>query len=108
MVNPEAGAQAERTALAWQRTAIGVVAVGALTVRWTIVEHFPALPGIALATFGGVAGLFVVRQRYLRVHQTVAAGRTPVSRYLIPATAAFMAVVVAAITVGVVIEFARL
>ena len=101
------GAQAERTALAWQRTALGVVAVGALTVRWSVTEDFPVLPGIALVVVGGLAGLFVVRNRYLRVLQTVQSDQTPLSRYLIPVTTAFLVVVIAAITVGVAVEFAR-
>ena len=101
----DAGTAAERTALSWQRTALGVVATGALTVRCSVTEHFPILPGVALTAFGGIAGLFIVRQRYLRVLITVRTGRTPLSRYLIPATTAFMVVVEAGIAVGVASRF---
>lgn len=101
----DAGTAAERTALSWQRTALGVVATGALTVRWSVTEHFPMLPGIALTVFGGVAGLFVVRQRYLRVLTTVRTGQTPLSRYLVAATTAFMVVVIAGVAVGVASQF---
>jgi hypothetical protein len=42
------------------------------------------------------------------VIQTVRAGQTPVSRYLVPATAAFMVAVVTAAAVGIVVEMTRL
>lgn len=103
----DVGAQAERTALAWQRTALGLVAVAALTVRWSVTENFPVFPGIGLAVAGGLAGLVVVRQRYLRVLRTVETGHTPTSRYLIGATTVFMVAVVVGIAVGVAVEFSR-
>lgn len=103
----DVGAQAERTALAWQRTALGVMAVGALSVRWSVTEDFPVLPGIALVVFGGLAGLFVVRQRYLRVLKTVHSDQTPLSRYLIPLTTIFMVGVLTVIAMGVAVEFTR-
>lgn len=99
---------AERTALSWQRTVIGIIATGGLAVRWCVVEHFPVWPGIALAVIGAAAGLIVVPRRYRRVLESVRAGRTPLSRYLIPATTAFVAAVVAVMGVGVGIELARL
>lgn len=101
------GAQAERTSLAWQRTALGVVAVGALSIRWSVTENFPVFPGIALVVFGAIAGLFVVRQRYLRVLKTVTTGQNPLSRYIIGLTTVFMIVVIGAIAIGVAIEFSR-
>lgn len=104
----DAGGPAERTALAWQRTALGVVAVGALATRWTVTEQYPVWPAIVLATFGGVVGLFLGRQRYLRILTTVRAGETPLSRYLVPATAVFMVLIAAALSVGIGIELTRL
>lgn len=104
----DAGVPAERTALAWQRTFLGIVAVGALATRWSITEQYPVWPGIVLATFGGVVGLFLGRQRYLRIITTVRAGETPLSRYLVPATAAFMVFIVVIIGVGIGIELSRL
>ncbi|MCB1291496.1 MAG: DUF202 domain-containing protein [Mycobacterium sp.] len=104
----DAAGPAERTALAWQRTSLGVIAVGVLAARWCALQHFPVWPGIVLAAFGGVTGLFLVRQRYLRVMTTVRAGQTPLSRYLVPGTALFMVLIVAVVGVGVGIELSRL
>jgi hypothetical protein len=39
---------------------------------------------------------------------TVRAGETPLSRYLVPATAVFMVLIVAAVSVGIGIELAGL
>ena len=61
------GAQAERTALSWQRTGIGVIAIGALLLRWCVTESYPLWPGIALAASGSGISLFIVRHRYRRV-----------------------------------------
>jgi len=101
-------AQAERTALSWQRTAVGIVAAGALMVRWTATANLPVWPGAALIGIGGFAGVVLVRRRYARVMQAVRAGQTPVSRYLIPATAAFMVAVVVAAAAGIAVEMTRL
>jgi uncharacterized membrane protein YidH (DUF202 family) len=104
----DVGGPAERTALAWQRTSLGVVVVGALAARWSATEQFPVWPGIVLAAFGGVVGLLLGRQRYLRIMTTVRAGETPLSRYLVPAPAVFMVLIVAAVSVGIGIELAGL
>ena len=104
----EFAAVAERTALAWQRTALGVVAVGALIVRWSLMEDFPVWPSVLLCAFGGLAGLFLVRQRYLRIKRTVRAGQSPRSRYLVPGATAFMVATIAIISAGVGIELTRL
>ena len=75
----DVGAQAERTALAWQRTGIGTIAVGALVLRWCVTENFPLWPGVVLAMCGGITTLFLVRQRYQRVLRTVTTAQTPLS-----------------------------
>ena len=103
----EFGAQAERTALSWQRTALGVVAIGALIVRWSLIEDFPVWPGVLLVAFGGLAGLFLVRQRYLRVMQAVRADETPLSRYLVPGATLFITAAIATVSAGIGIELAR-
>jgi uncharacterized membrane protein YidH (DUF202 family) len=99
---------AERTALAWQRTIIGVLAVGALVVRWSITERFPPWPGVVLTALAALATLILVRQRYRRVRDTVIAGQTPLSRYLVPGATAFMIVVVVGTGAGIVLEYTRL
>ncbi|GAY18404.1 DUF202 domain-containing protein [Mycobacterium sp. shizuoka-1] len=99
---------AERTALAWQRTVIGVLAVGALVVRWSITERFPPWPGVALTAVAALAALVLVRQRYQRVRDTVGAGQTPLSRYLVPGATLFMVVVVVGIGAGMLLEYSRL
>jgi len=102
----EAGTQAERTALSWRRTSLGLIGVGALAVRWSVTEDFPPYPGVILTAFGGVVGLFVARARYLRVLHTVSNGQTPLSRYLIPVTTVVMVLVALAFSVGIAAEFA--
>jgi uncharacterized membrane protein YidH (DUF202 family) len=100
----DVGAQAERTALAWQRTAIGVMAVGALWVRWDIHEHLPVWPGILLTAVAGLAVVMLVPVRYSRVLRTVRAGHTPLSRATVPAAAAVLAVVILAVGAEVAIR----
>lgn len=55
-----------------------------------------------------LASLFLVGQRYQRVRQTVMAGQTPLSRYLIPAATVFTVGVILAIGAGIVVEYTRL
>lgn len=98
---------AERTALAWQRTMIGALAVGALVVRWSLTERFPPWPGVVLTALAALATLVLVRQRYRRVRDTVIAGQTPLSRYLVPGATVFMVVVVVGIGAGLVLEYTR-
>jgi uncharacterized membrane protein YidH (DUF202 family) len=99
-----AGAQAERTALAWQRTGIGLVLIGLLITRWSVTEAFPAWPGIVVAGLGGLAGLILVRRRYHRVLHTVSTGQTPLSRYLVPSTTALMVLIVLGVAAGYAVE----
>ncbi|AKK27565.1 DUF202 domain-containing protein [Mycobacterium sp. EPa45] len=103
----DATAVAERTALAWQRSMIGVIAVGALVVRWSVVERFPLWPGVVLTTAAALASLVVVRRRYRRVRDTVLAGQTPLSRYFVPGAAAFIVVLIAGVGAGIVSEYAN-
>lgn len=103
----DAAGVAERTALAWQRTIIGVLAVGALVVRWSITERFPPWPGVVLTALAALAALILVRQRYQRVRDTVLAGQTPLSRYLIPGATIVMIVVVVGVGAGILLEYAR-
>jgi uncharacterized membrane protein YidH (DUF202 family) len=104
----DAAGVAERTALAWQRSLVGLLAVGALVVRWSITERFLLWPGVLLTTVAALATLFLVRQRYQRVRDTVMAGQTPLSRYLVPGATVFMVVAVVGIGAGILLEYTRL
>ena len=101
----DATAVAERTALAWQRSTIGVLAVGALVVRWSIVERFPLWPGGILVTAAALASLVLVRRRYQRIRDTVLAGQTPLSRFFVPGATAVMLVLIAGVGVGIASEY---
>jgi uncharacterized membrane protein YidH (DUF202 family) len=105
-VTVDVTAVAERTALAWQRSIIGVLAVGALVVRWSAVQRFPLWPGVALIAAAALASLLLVRRRYQRVRDTVLAGQTPLSRYFVPGATAVMVVLVASVGVGIAVEYA--
>ncbi len=102
---PDATAVAERTALAWQRTLIGVLGVGALAVRWSVVERFPLWPAIGVTTVAALAGPMVMRRRYRRVRDTVLAGQTPLSRHVVPGATVLMVALVVGAGVGVVWEY---
>jgi len=102
----DVGAQAERTALAWQRTGIGVMAVGALLLRWDVNEHLPVWPGILLTAVAGLAVLVLVPDRYRRVLRTVQAGHTPLSRAMVPAATMLMVLVILGIGVELAMRLA--
>jgi uncharacterized membrane protein YidH (DUF202 family) len=100
----DVGAQAERTALAWQRTGIGAMAVGALLMRGHVHQHLlPPWPGLVLAVVGGVAVLVLVPQRYRRVLRAVQAGHTPLSRAMVPGAT----LVLVLVTIGIGVELLR-
>ena len=101
----DAGTQvAERTALAWQRTGIGTMAVGALLTHAYVHEHLlPPWPGLLLAVAGGVAILVLVPQRYRRITRAVQAGHTPLSRAMVPGATLMLVLV----TVGIGVELLR-
>lgn len=105
---PFAGLAAERTALAWQRSSMSMVAIGALVVRWSMVEHLPAWPGIVLTAVVAVGSLFAVRSRYRRVLDAVSAGQTPRSRYLVPVTAGLTATVVICVGISIIAVYPTL
>lgn len=96
----DAGAQAERTALAWQRTGFSAVLVGALLIRHHVTQGAPLWPGLLLTVAAGLAVLLWVPLRYRRVVTVVSCGRNPVSRTMVPATAAVLALVIVSAVVG--------
>ena len=72
------GLQAERTMIAWQRTALGLGAIGALIVHSA--SRHPLgwyLGGIGLLVSLGL--LVTAERRYVETVRLVAAGRSPVS-----------------------------
>lgn len=100
----DAGAQAERTALAWQRTGIGVMAIGALLAHMYVNHHLlPPWPGLLLMAVAGLAVLVLVPQRYHRVLRTVRAGHSPVSARMVPGVTLLLVLV----TVGIGIALLR-
>ncbi len=83
----ESGAQAERTALSWQRTGLTAVTVGALAIRTTA-----PVAGVVLVLAGVLAAGVVAPVRYARIRRgaTAAPG-------LLLGTAALVLVTLAAI-----------
>jgi len=76
---PDAGLQSERTAMAWQRTALTVAGVSALTLRHAGGDLLLALPGL-LGLTGAVALLLVADGHYLRTLRHVERGTEPLGR----------------------------
>lgn len=100
----DVGGQAERTALGWQRTEIGTMAVGALLMRWSLTEHLPVWPGILLTAAAGLGVLILVPDRYRRVLRTVRAGHTPLSRGMVPSATLLMVLVILAVGVNLAVR----
>lgn len=93
------GAQAERTALAWQRTGIGAIAIGALSMREHLSQQLvPSWPGVLFTVVASVGIVVLVPQRYRRVVGNVRAGTTPLSRMMVPG--ATLALVLFTIAIG--------
>ncbi len=104
----DAGAQAERTSLAWQRTGFGAMAIGALLVRGYLNQHWlPPWPGLLLMAGAGLAVLILVPQRYRRVVALVRAGKNPVSRAMVPGATVLVVVVIVGIGTGIAVELTQ-
>ncbi len=87
------GAQAERTFLAWQRTGLGTMVVGALMTHG---RSLPPWLGLLLMAIAGCTVLVLGPRRYTRVLHAVRDGRTPLSHRMVPgATVVVVAVVIA-------------
>lgn len=73
------GLQHERTALAWERTAIAMMVAGALMARWAAEDAAPlfGVLGIAQVAFGG-ALLAWTGRHYDDLHGPLRAGVSPV------------------------------
>lgn len=90
----DVGAQAERTALAWQRTALAAMGVGALLTHANRSLPLHPWPGLLLMAAAGLTVLVLVPRRYRRILATVRAGHTPLSRRVVPGTALLLLLVV--------------
>jgi uncharacterized membrane protein YidH (DUF202 family) len=83
----DAGLQHERTALAWDRTALGLMVVGALTLRavgapFTTLRHVPG----HLTLMVGLGLLWAGARRYRRREADLRAGKSPVRPRLVVVT----------------------
>jgi uncharacterized membrane protein YidH (DUF202 family) len=93
------GAQAERTALAWRRTGLTALALGAL-----LLHGFPSAPayGAVVIIFGAISAMIIARVRYSYILRALREERTPAA----PAATAVAAVAAAACAVLVVAALA--
>lgn len=80
------GLQAERTAMAWQRTALGIGGVSALLLHHAGGAILPSLPGIA-GLLGALALILVVEARYVRNSRHGEAGNSPMGPAMVRAVA---------------------
>lgn len=84
------GAQSERTALAWQRTGLSAVAVGALLLH-THPGH--QLPGLLLLIVGALSAAVLAPARYRGILRAVRIRRSPVQPRVIVLLSILMGVV---------------
>ncbi len=76
------GLQAERTMMAWQRTSLGVGAIGALLLHHTGGRTLLAIPGAA-GLLAALVLLVATEHRYVRTVRRVTAGEPASSQTLI-------------------------
>ncbi len=92
----DVGAQAERTALSWQRTGLSAVAVGAVLVHaHPPTSPLPPWPGLLLIAAGAFAAGVLAPLRYRRVLRDVRSGRTPASAATVLGLTVAVAIVLA-------------
>jgi uncharacterized membrane protein YidH (DUF202 family) len=98
------GLQAERTYLAWQRTGLGLAAIGALLLHSAIDGGQPlAIPGALTLV---VAAVLTARaqRRYRSTVSYIRLGRSPVD-YRVVATTAALTVVLGIVGLGAIVVF---
>jgi uncharacterized membrane protein YidH (DUF202 family) len=76
------GLPVERTAMAWQRTALGVGGVSALLLHIADRSPLASVPGLTGLLFALLL-LVVSERRYVRMIRKVAAGESPLARRVI-------------------------
>ncbi len=74
------GAQAERTALAWQRTGLGLIGVGAVLLHVGGLRLLSLTAGLLDIAMGVVLGAAVAPMRYRRALLAVGADSSPLAR----------------------------
>lgn len=82
----DAGLQAERTAMAWQRTALGIGGVSALLLHHAHGAILPSLPGVA-GLLGALALILVVEARYVHNSRHGEEGNSPMGPAMVRAVA---------------------
>ncbi len=98
----DAGAQAERTALAWQRTGLSALGVGALLVHAE--SGTDPIPGVLLMAAGVLTAAVLAPLRYRRVLYSLRSQRSPVAPRTTAALAMLVCVVVAVAAATVVLR----
>ncbi len=102
MTTRETGLPAERTAMAWQRTALGVGGVSALIVHHAAGTPWLVVPGV-LGLLAALVLLVVVEERYHHTLHKVSAGETPMGPRLVRWTAVGTVALALAATVVVIV-----
>ena len=94
----DAGLQPERTALAWQRTALTILGLGFALPRftWTTLGPWSVALG-ALPVLGAISLLFLNHRRYRQTHHTLKSGRPPHHDGRLPLLATLMALLLGTI-----------
>ncbi len=103
MTGRDSGLQPERTAMAWQRTALGLGGVSALLVHDAESRIALAVPGV-VGLAGALALLLLVEQRYEHTIRRVTSGDAPMGPRLVRCTAygtVLLAVAAVVVVVGV-------
>lgn len=89
------GAQAERTALAWQRTGLSTAAVGLLLVHaYPAGQVVPPWPGLLLLAAGAAMAAVVAPVRYRHIEHAVRSGSGPSSTWTSSGTALLVLVAI--------------
>ena len=97
---PDSGLQAERTAMAWQRTALGAGGVSALLLHDAQGDPLRSAPGVA-GLLAAVTLLLVVEARYLRMQRHEEEVVNPMGPHLVRALATGAVLLAAAAVVVV-------
>ena len=94
------GLQAERTAMAWQRTALGIGGVSALLLHHAGGAILPSLPGVA-GLLGALGLILVAEAKFVRNSRHGEAGNSPMGPAMVR-TVAFGTALLAVATLLVV------